>query len=212
MLAIPGAGLESMTGLSTSLRGVVNPLVAVVLISIILMLGWGLLGMTVNYLSIVRSEQQLYAFVNRISTDTYFYIEALFSKPKHTAYVGLLRASNIPTTYYLCILNQTNGKPVENVDVGISYDRGYRDAGSVTVESDNIYILSQMARYMPLSAEVKVSDVTLYTINYTGLDLPLSIRIEVEDVDQQPKLVLVLLVPYGQKYYEVKRLYIVWRE
>lgn len=201
-----------MAGLSTSAKGVVNPLVAVVLISIILVLGWGLLGMTISYLSIVRSEQQLYIFVSRISSDTYLYIEALSSREStYTAYVGLLRASGIPTTYYLCILNQTDSRPIEdeNIDVEISYDEGYRDASCVTVESDNIYILSQIARYTPLSAEVGVSNVTLYMVNFTGLE-PLSIKVEVEDVDQQPKLMLVLLVPYGQKYYEVKRLYIEW--
>lgn len=201
-----------MAGLSTSAKGVVNPLVAVVLISIILVLGWGLLGMTISYLSIVRSEQQLYIFVSRISSDTYLYIEALSSSEStYTAYVGLLRASGIPTTYYLCILNQTDSRPIEdeNIDVEISYDEGYRDASCVTVESDNIYILSQIARYTPLSAEVGVSNVTLYMVNFTSLE-PLSIKVEVEDVDQQPKLMLVLLVPYGQKYYEVKRLYIEW--
>ena len=182
------------------------------LISIILVLGWGLLGMTISYLSIVRSEQQLYIFVSRISSDTYLYIEALSSREStYTAYVGLLRASGIPTTYYLCILNQTDSRPIEdeNIDVEISYDEGYRDASCVTVESDNIYILSQIARYTPLSAEVGVSNVTLYMVNFTSLE-PLSIKVEVEDVDQQPKLMLVLLVPYGQKYYEVKRLYIEW--
>jgi len=201
-----------MTALSASVKGVINPLVTVVLISIILVLGWGLLGMTVNYLSIVRSEQQLYIFVSRISSDTYLYIEALSSREStYTAYVGLLRASGIPTTYYLCILNQTDSRPIEdeNIDVEISYDEDYRDASCVTVESDNIYILSQIARYTPLSAEVGVSNVTLYMVNFTSLE-PLSIKVEVEDVDQQPKLMLVLLVPYGQKYYEVKRLYIEW--
>jgi len=201
-----------MTRCSTSVRGVVNPLVTVVLISIILVLGWGLLGMTVNYLSIVRSEQQLYTFIERISSDTYFYIEVLSSSEStYIAYVGLLRASGTPTTYYLCILNQTDSRPIEdeNIDVKIFYDGGYRDASSVIVESNNIYILSQMARYTPLSAGVEVSTVTLYMVNFTGLE-PLSIKVEVKDVDQQPKLVLVLLIPYGQKYYEVKRLYIEW--
>jgi len=197
-----------MAKLFTGVKGVANPLVTVVLISIILVLGWSLLGMAVNYLSIVRSEQQLYAFVNRISSDTYFYIEALSSKPKYTAYVGLLRASNTPTTYYLCILDQASSKPIENVDVEVSYGEDYRDAGSVTVKSDNIYILSQIARYTPLSAEVGVCDVTLYKANYTGPDLPLSIKVEV--AGRWSKLVLVLLVPYGQKYYEVKRLYVGW--
>jgi len=192
-------------------KGVVNPLVTVVLISIILVLGWGLLGMTVNYLSIVRSEQQLYTFINMISSDTYFYIEALSSSEStYTAYVGLLRASNTPITYYLCILNQTNSKPIENVNVEVSYGETYQDAESMIVGSDNVYILSQIARYTPLSANVGVRDVVLYTVNYTGLDSPLSVKIEVEDGDQQPRLVLVLLIPYGQKYYEVKRLYVEW--
>ena len=194
----------------TSVKGVINPLVTVVLISIILVLGWGLLGMTINYLSIVRSEQQLYIFIERISSDTHFYIEALSSSEStYTAYVGLLRASGTPTTYYLCILNQTDSEPIENIDVEIFYDRDYRDASSVTVESNNIYVLSQIARYTPLSAEAEAPNATLYMVNFTGLE-PLSIKVEVEDIDQQPKLVLVLLVTYSQKYYEVKRLYVGW--
>jgi len=191
-------------------KSATNPLIAIVLISVILMLGWSLLSMAVNYLSIVRSEQQLYTFTGMISSDTHFYIEALSSSEfTYTAYVGLLRASNTPTTYYLCILNQTNSKPVENVDVEVSYGEDYQDVESVLVESDNVYILSQIARYTPLSADAEVHDVVLYKVNYTGLDLPLSIKIEVRG-GQQPKLVLVLLVPYGQKYYEVGRLYVEW--
>jgi len=195
-----------------SVKAVVNPLIVVVLISVVLILGWGLLSMTVNYLSVVRLEQQLHSFVNEISSDTHFYIEALSSSESvYTVYVGLLRVSGIPTVYYLCVLNQSNNMPVENVAVEILYDEGYRDANSMMVESDNMYVLSQIARYMPLSAETGVRNVTLYIINFTGQE-PLSIKINVrvEAVDQQPKLTLILLVPYGQKYYEVKRLYVDW--
>jgi len=193
-------------------KGVVNPLVAVVLISVILVLGWSLLSMTVNYLSIVRSEQELHTFINVISSDTYFYIEALSSSGStYTAYAGLLRASGTSTIYYLCILNQTDNEPVENVDVEILYGESYQDASSMTVESDNVYIVSQIARHTPLSAEVEVPDVTLYMINYTGPE-PLSIKIEVEGAGQPPRLVLVLLIPYSQKYYEVNRLYVRWGE
>ena len=200
-----------MTGLSRNVKGVVNPLVTVVLISIILVLGWGLLGMTVNYLSAIWFEQQLYIFINRISADTYFYIESLFSNEStYTAYVGLLRASNTPTIYYLCILNQTDNRPIgsESIDVDIFYDGGYRDARNTTLQSDNIYILSRIARYVLLSSEIGVSNVTLYMVNFTGLE-PLSIKVSI-GAEQQPKLVMLLLVPYNQKYYEVKRLYVEW--
>lgn len=191
-------------------RSVVNPLVIVVLISTVLILGWGLLSMTVNYLSAVRLEQQLYSFISEISSDTHFYIEALSSSESmYTVYVGLLRVSGTPTVYYLFILNQSDNMPVENVGVEILYDEEYRDANSTMVEADNVYVLSQIARYIPLSAETGIRNVTLYIVNFTGKE-PLSIKIDVrvEAVNQQPKLALILLVSYGQKYYEVKRLYI----
>jgi len=203
-----------MARLLTSVKGVVNPLIAMVLISIILVLGWGLLSITIDYLSIVRSEQQLYTFISRVSSDTYFYIEALFSNEStYTVYVGLLRASNTPTTYYLCVIDQLSGKPIENVDVETLDDNGgYQDADSVDVESNNIYVLSEIAKYLPLSAKIGVYKVvSLYTIKYIGLK-PISVKVsvEAEDSDSKPRLLLVLLVAYEQKYYEVKRLYVEW--
>lgn len=200
-----------MMRVSGSVKGVVNPLVTVILISIILVLGWGLLSMTVNYLSAIRFEQQLYTFINRISADTRFYIEALSSNEStYTVYVGLLRASNTPIIYYLCILNQADNRPIgsESIDVDIFYNGSYQDARSIVLESNNIYILSRIARYAPLSAEVDVVNTTLYMVNFTGSE-PLSIRINI-NAEQQPKLILLLLVPYNQKYYEVKRLYVEW--
>jgi len=180
----------------------------VIIVSVVVILGLSLLNMVINYISMVNAERNLYNYLQQVALDTYVYLEAAYNKTNsYTMYVGLLRITGTPTTYWLLVLNHTQIEQV-SVEVYNATTRQYEATTSTTTATDKVYLLSNITgQYIPLAALKGEATVELYKIPYTLAGEPLSINVTVEALSP-PKLTLVFLIEVAENYYEVQRLYI----
>ena len=200
----PEAGAQRAAMRSGSaLKGQASPIVVMLLASVVVILGLGLIGYVVSLISSQQARTSLYDYLLSVQSSTYVYVESVWgSGSTYTVDIGVINIGGEPLRYELLVVPvdwSLTGFTLTSVAVRDPY---YSLLNPVTVDCGRVYVFER--GYADVAGLYGLAACQLYTLRYIG-GRPHLVEMVVQVSEPRPLLVIVMVEVEGN-YYEVGRL------
>ncbi len=184
-----------------------SPIVVMIVASVIVVLGLGLVSYVVSLMAAQQARISLQDFIYDLQTSTLAYVE--YAEPDLSrVYVGLLNYRGGPVTYYLLVLPADGNASAVSLTVALR-DPARGTLAPVSVPCARVHVFAR--GFMPVSdyyAGAGLTTCQLYPVRFLPEGRPYMVEIGVawaSGLEPLPLNVFVL-VGVGGDYYEVARL------
>lgn len=193
-------------------RGQATPITVMILTSIVIVIGLGLIAYVNSMLSSYRAISSSSNVVAQLSSSTLVYIEhhEVANATDSLVYLGIGDITGRVIRYYVLVLPSTGGPPPAMVDwrvvdpPGVSYGFGIASSHSILLYAGNGIYMPLDSLYPSLKGERRLA----WLLFGPGYSEPYLVRLELHWANKVQPFYIIVLARIGNGYYEVARLYV----